>query len=123
MYHSARILALAALLCGCSAEKLTIKSDSSGAKVFVNDQLVGVTPVVWEVSREQHGIRHRVRIEDEGYQPYETEARTVVSGGRIAVAILTSAISLAFQKPTYYPPIEAILKPLGESTRRSAKLF
>lgn len=114
MYRSAGVLALAAVLCGCAAETLTIKSSPPGAEVFINDQLVGHTPVVWTVSREEHGIRHRVRIEDEGYQPYETEARTVVSDGRIAVAILTSAISLAFQKPTYYPPIDATLIPLGD---------
>jgi len=113
-------VALAGASWGCAADKLRISSHPPGAEVFIDDQFVGTTPVAWEVSRAQHGTRFHVRLEDKGYAPYETDARTVVSGGRVALAILTSAISLAFQKPSYYRPIEATLRPLREGEQPGA---
>jgi hypothetical protein len=60
------LIALAALTgCAASTAPTTILSSPSGARVFVDGELAGETPL--DVELEKH--THRVRLEKEGYQP------------------------------------------------------
>jgi PEGA domain len=65
---------LAALLCSCgsivngSTQPVCITSQPTCAKVFVDQQFVGQTPIRTKVTRKD---RHIVRLEAPGYEPYE----------------------------------------------------
>ena len=52
-------------LTGCVTRSLTIKSEPPGAKVYVNDQLKGETPMTYDF--EWYGW-HRVILRKDGYQ-------------------------------------------------------
>ena len=60
-------LLLAGLLLtnGCVYRSLTIKSDPAGAKVYINDDLKGETPLTYDFM--WYGV-HRVILRKEGYQ-------------------------------------------------------
>ncbi len=53
------------LLTGCVTRSLTIKTDPPGAKVYVNDQLRGESPVSYDFM--WYGW-HRLTIRKEGYE-------------------------------------------------------
>jgi ABC-type amino acid transport substrate-binding protein len=69
----ATTLVLAAFATGCATimapgpDRVPIASNPSGARVYVDDQLVGMTPVVVELDRERSS--GRVRVETDGYHP------------------------------------------------------
>ena len=61
------------IICGCSLNpfshhfhKTTIKSNPSGADVFINEKHVGKTPVVFYEKEEE--ISYLLRIEKKGYK-------------------------------------------------------
>jgi hypothetical protein len=58
-----------ALLAGCVERKLTINTDPQGAKVILNDQEIGVSPVT--VPFNWYGD-YRVQISKDGYQMLDT---------------------------------------------------
>ena len=74
---------LALLLVGCSTimngttQEIGFSSNPTGAKVCIDNQVCGKTPYVFKVSRKDN---HIVRLEMEGYQPYETTLTRRVSG-------------------------------------------
>jgi uncharacterized protein YceK len=74
---------VAASLSGCatimhgSNQPVGISSNPTGAQVFVDNAVVGVTPVTATLSRKDH---HTVRVEMPGYAPYEMKLTRGVSG-------------------------------------------
>jgi hypothetical protein len=67
------VLALGLTLAGCatiisgSSQLITVNSNVEGAEVYLNDQMLGTTPLSVDVKRGQEGL---LRITHEGYQPY-----------------------------------------------------
>ena len=67
-------IASLSLLCSCGSivngttQPVCITSNPTNAKVFVDQQFVGQTPLKTKVARKD---RHIVRLEANGYQPYE----------------------------------------------------
>lgn len=70
------LTACATIMHGTSQE-LGISSNPSGAKVTIGNQDFGSTPVIADLKR---GKEHIVKIELEGYLPYETTLTKKVSG-------------------------------------------
>jgi hypothetical protein len=67
-------LVLGFTLVGCatiisgSDQLLTVNSNVQGAEVYLNDQMLGTTPLSVSVKRGQEGI---LRVQAEGHQPYQ----------------------------------------------------
>lgn len=89
---AAAVYACATIMHG-SSQEVGIGSTPTGAKVSVDGREYGKTPTVAKLSRKDH---HTVRIEMEGYEPYEmTLVRktsgwvwgNIVFGGLIGLAV------------------------------------
>jgi hypothetical protein len=63
---------LAVLLTGCVERRLTINTDPSDAKVILNDEYIGISPVT--VSFNWYGD-YNVRIEKEGFATVRTHRK------------------------------------------------
>jgi uncharacterized protein YceK len=74
---------VAASLSGCATimhggnQPVGFSSTPSGAQVYVDNQVVGVTPVTATLSRKD---QHVVRVEMQGYAPYEMRLNRGMSG-------------------------------------------
>lgn len=74
---------VAASLSGCATimhggnQSVGFSSNPSGAQVYVDNQVVGVTPVTATLSRKD---QHLVRVEMQGYAPYEMRLNRSMSG-------------------------------------------
>ena len=93
---SLTMLVMASLiLCGCATimhgtyQKIEISSSPSGAKVWVDDNEVGTTPLFVEVKRSDE---HILRIELSGYQRAELTIRKRMSGWLLADLLVPYAI-------------------------------
>jgi hypothetical protein len=73
-------------------QELGFSSSPTGAKVSVNGQSLGVTPLVADLKRKNN---HIVRIELEGFQPYETTLTRKVSGWVWGNILIGGLIGLA----------------------------
>ncbi|MCK6557441.1 PEGA domain-containing protein [Candidatus Binatia bacterium] len=103
------VVGLAAGFAGC-AEHAVIRSSPPGAQVFVNDKIVGVSPVEVAVSRGDLGEPHRYRIVLDGYMPEEGELKRRFAVGRLFGAIFTSGILYIFRSPmTLASPVDVVL--------------
>jgi len=60
-----------------TTQQIGVSSSPSGAKVTVNGQQKGKTPVILDLKR---GDNHVLKIELDGYLPYETTLTKKVSG-------------------------------------------
>jgi len=58
-------------------QEIGVNSNPSGAKVFVNGASMGTTPATLNLDRSGS---HKIRIELDGYQPYEMTLTKSVSG-------------------------------------------
>jgi hypothetical protein len=67
-------------------------SSPSGAKVTIDGQEKGKTPVIVDLRRKDN---HQVRIELDGYQPYETSIVRKVSGWVLGNILFGGLIGLA----------------------------
>lgn len=109
------------VLSGCS-EYVRFRSSPPGGRVFVDDALVGTTPV-------QYGTReviHRTyRVDMPGCGPVEGHLTPRIAPGRIIGAIFTLGIVAAARPLKYYveDPVD-VACPIGAAIRISrAKLF
>jgi len=77
------ILCLSLALTGCcsiihgSSQGIPVNSVPTGAKVFHNGVPAGTTPAVLELKRNAH---HTIRVEKEGFTPYEETLTRSTSG-------------------------------------------
>jgi hypothetical protein len=89
---------LALWLAGCATiihgtgQEVAISSRPSGAKVTVDNMSYGQTPVVVSLARSN---QHMVKIEMDGYQPFEMAIRKTVSGWVWGNIIFGGLIGLA----------------------------
>ncbi len=87
-----------------TSQRVGISSDPANADVYIDRQLIGQTPMCADLCRRDN---HVVRIELDGYQPFEAEFRkelsgwvfgNIVFGGFIGIAV--DAISGGLYKLT-----------------------
>lgn len=83
---------------GCS-ESTRIQTSPQGARVYVDNVLVGVSPTVYSVSRAEFSQPHVCRAELDGYAPAEEPLRKTLAVGRLIGAIFTLGIVYAFRSP------------------------
>lgn len=68
------ILALGVMLGGCatiingSTQQITVNSNVDGAEVYLNDEMLGTTPLFATIRRGQEGL---LTVTAAGYQPYQ----------------------------------------------------
>lgn len=116
-------LVAAWLLTGC-AEYAEFYSDPPGARVFLNDQMIGQTPIEeYRIPRSEVTKARNYRFELTGYQPATGQLRPSVAAGRIVAAVITLCISCSFHGFYYFKPLDvALLKDpatVAETTRGS----
>lgn len=70
MKTAAMLLAIAVLFSSCSSTTL-IQSIPSGAKVYMNGEYKGVTPLTYSDTKIVGSVTH-VTLEKEGYEPLQT---------------------------------------------------
>ena len=120
------ILVTAVLLgfCSCatiilgSRQSIGISSSPSKAKIFVNDEEVGITPKTIDIKKGA-AKSFKIRIELEGYEPYETVLSRKTSGWIAGNILLGGIIGLAVDYATggaYILTPEQIEAQLGKST-------
>lgn len=123
MNRTVLALVSATLALGCASET-TIRTMPPGAKVTVNNRLVGITPVMYSVRKYDwpRDNTFRYRIEREGCVPKEGEFLGHVSAGTIVRSILLSAgLSLAWNNIMAFPDeIDVELEPIGFSAASSS---
>jgi len=95
------LIVLVAITAGC-AERTWIRTAPPGATVWVNDRMVGVSPVVYTVDRREFAREQRYRIELPGYETEEGVLVKRTSPARIVGAMFSLGISLAFKPPTSF---------------------
>ena len=72
--HLVRVLALGLTLGGCAtilggtSQLLTVNANVDGAEVYLNETLLGTTPLAATIKRGQTGV---LRVTAEGYTPYQ----------------------------------------------------
>lgn len=71
------VLAACATIMHGTTQEISVGSTPTGAKVLIDGKEVGKTPVVSELKRKD---RHAVRIELDGYEPYELTMTRGTSG-------------------------------------------
>lgn len=117
---AAALLATLTAALGCT-QSTHLLTDPAGAKVYVNGELLGVSPVELIVE-DGPGVafptRLHARFERAGYEPLEKDLPTQISGGRVAAGIFTLGISFALQstrtvRPSYLVRLYPIVT--GES--------
>ena len=105
MYRLVPLLAAAILVSGCATmmngptQAVRVKSQPAGARVVVDGCETGVTPLTVRLSRMGS---HRVRVELDGYEPYEVplvkrasrniEGNILVGFAPVVVDVLTGAV-------------------------------
>jgi hypothetical protein len=103
MRRSALILSLLPVGLACasivhgSRQSVAFTSAPSSARVTVDNQLVGNTPVVAKLTRKN---KHIVRIELEGYSPFETTLARRTSGWVWGNIVVGGLIGLAVDATT-----------------------
>lgn len=95
-----RILAVvAAATVGCS-QVTTINTDPQGAKVWVNEEFLGVSPAELRI-KDGPAVpfpqRLYMRLERAGHEPLEQDLPTEISGGRVAAGIFTVGLAFVLQ--------------------------
>lgn len=98
--HYSAMLLVGSLLCvsttGCGSAA-AFRSTPPDASVFVNNTLIGRTPVRYS-TRDVRPLPYR--IEKDGYPPFDGILTTRISPGRVVGAVFTFGILLIF-KPIY----------------------
>ncbi len=107
------LLAIALLASGCS-EAYVIRSYPNDVRMSVNEEYVGITPVVVPLTRAQMRP-YRWRAEKEGYEIQEGTMQPRVAPGRIWGYIFTVGILAIFKGPQYMPDLVVDMKPLPKS--------
>jgi len=86
------------LLSGCATimngtnQSIGISTNPSGAEVWLDDMLAGHSPIVLEMKRNNN---HFIRIQLEGYQPYELAVTREISGWVAGNIVFGGFIGLA----------------------------
>ena len=101
-----------------SKQSVGISSTPSSAKIFINNEEVGMTPKTVDIKKNE-AKSFKVRIELDGYEPYETVLTRKTSGWIAGNILLGGLIGLAVDFGTggaYVLTPEQIEAQLGNST-------
>lgn len=134
LWNASAIVAASVITCGCATiihgtrQDVGIASTPSGASVAVNNSPVGKTPVVASLRRKDN---HIIRIELDGYLPFETTLTRKASGwvwGNLAlgglIGLAVDAISGGLYKLTPEQVTAELAKgTIGESARADDLYF
>lgn len=91
-----------ALAAGC-AESTLIRSHPTGARISVNGQVIGTSPVVFTVPRDRFiAEEFTVTAEHEGYEPGQATLRKETCAGRIVGGVFSLGIAFIFKRPTCF---------------------
>jgi len=114
--RSVASMAAAVLLSGC-AETAVVRSYPAGARLYLNNQYVGITPAAINIPREQFDAgQYGYRLEQDGYEPIEGTLRTETCRGRVVGGVFTLGVVLLFKRPTCFAsPQDFSLTPLPGS--------
>jgi len=107
------------LISGC-AESVSVRTSPPGAAVYVDDEMIGVSPVGARWPRAALSDPPKYRVQLDGYRAVEGRFRTRVSGGRIVGAAFTFGILLAFRSPRYFVPVSIALERVDVPTLKEA---
>lgn len=88
----AMLLTACATMVQGTTQKVSVRSTPSGAVVSVDGSAVGITPAFVELTR---GDEHRLRVEAEGYRPYETTITHSMNGWMLGNVVLGGVIGIA----------------------------
>lgn len=84
MFIRIAIVSFVVIIVGCASimtggsSQVNVSSHPRGAEIFIDDESVGRTPTT--ISIHEPGSTFRLRIQLEGFQPYETVLKRKVSG-------------------------------------------
>jgi len=101
MRRSHALIVVSTLLSACT-ESTMIRTSPPDAKVYVNGQFVGVSPVRCKVPRAEFRDGIPVRIERDGYEPVTSTLRTRIATGRIVGGFFAFGIPFMFRGPTAF---------------------
>jgi hypothetical protein len=73
-----------------SSETIPVTSHPPGAKIIIDGKEIGHTPLNLKLRRNKN---HVIRIEKQGYKPYEIRITKNVSTGLVIISLLGGAIS------------------------------
>lgn len=104
---------------GC-AESYVIRSYPDNVRMSVNEQYVGITPVVMRVPRSELRDSYRWTAEKEGYETQEGTMHPRVGVGRVFGYIFTAGILAVFKGPRYMPDLTVDMKPLPKTASGAA---
>lgn len=84
-----------ALATGCGTlvygthEKIPVDSDPPGANVILDGESVGTTPLTVKLTRKEN---HQIRIEKDGYVPYEVLTVPTNNGGPVYMDLVPALV-------------------------------
>ncbi len=119
--HAVLLSAVCLILAGCS-ETAMVRSYPPGAKLFVDGQFVGITPVVYSVDRDEFAKRDfAVHLDRTGYVSTDGTLRKETCKGRVTGGVFTLGILFLFKGPTCFAsPQDFSLDPTPEPVAAEA---
>jgi hypothetical protein len=118
--HAVGVLVLGLSLTGCATilggreQTITVNANVSGADVYLNQTLLGETPLTAKVKRGQEGV---LRVTAEGYQPYQAALNkkisslfwvNILSGGAFgSTTDYTTGAMYEYEPDTYMVTLQA----------------
>lgn len=118
--QSVGVLVLGLSLTGCATilggkqQTITVNANVSGADVYLNQTLLGKTPLTAKVKRGQEGV---LRVTAEGYQPYQAALNkkisslfwvNILSGGAFgSTTDYTTGAMYEYEPDTYMVTLQA----------------
>jgi hypothetical protein len=106
---------------GCGAEHAALSTNPPGARIFVNEKFVGLSPTTFMIGRYE-GTHYRAILD--GYTPAEGQLETRIAPERVFASFVTVGLFAIFmgwhQYPTTYvdlgPPLNPSPETLGGRT-------
>ena len=80
------------LLTACS-HRFSINSNPTGARTYVDDQFIGLTPATF-VERSGSGREYQIRLEKEGYRSVNTKEKQRINLTFLVLSIFTCGIGI-----------------------------
>ena len=106
--HLLALIAPLALVAGC-AESTLIRSYPMGARISVNGNFIGTSPVVFSVPRNQFTTQEfTVTAEHPGFEPGRATLQKQTCPGRIVGGVFSLGISLIFKRPTCFTDPQSV---------------
>ena len=93
---------------GCGAETAALRTTPPGAKIFVNDKFVGVSPTTFTIGRND-GTHYRAVLD--GYAPAEGQLESRIAPERVFASFVTVGFFSIFMGWHHYPTTYVDLGP------------